>query len=49
MKAKDIWALDEYKKNLAIVNKYNIKYIWELSLKKKSKEEINEIVKNCIN
>lgn len=49
MKAKDIWALDEYKKNLAIVNKYNIKYIWESSLKKKSKEEIDEIVKNCIN
>lgn len=47
--AKEIWQLDEFKKYLANVNKYNIVYIWEFELEKKTQEEVNEIVKNIIN
>lgn len=47
--AKEIWKLDEFKKNLAKVNNHDIVYIWESEIKRKTREEVNEIVKNIIN
>ena len=47
--AKDIWKQDEFKKQLANVNNLDIDYIWESEIKRKTQEELNEIVKNIIN
>jgi len=52
--AKNIWEKDEFKKQLAINNGYNIIYFWEKELKNKEtlnkiKQNINELFKNKIN
>lgn len=49
LKAKDIWEMDTYKKEIAESNGYKVIYIWETELNKMNDEEILQFIKNQIN
>lgn len=49
LKAKEIWEIDTYKKEIAESNGYKVIYIWETELNKMNDGEILQFIKNQIN
>jgi hypothetical protein len=49
LRAKEIWDLDKYKKEIAEDCGFNVIYLWESDINKTNDEQILQIIKNKIN